>query len=324
MRIFQTFFSAALLALAALGAPSAQAADWPNKPITLVVPFAPGGTTDIVARAVGQKLGDALGQPVIVDNRAGAGGTLAAGLVARAPADGYTFLLATIAHAIAPSIYNNLPYNFERDLTPVGLVTTTPNVLIVNPKLPVQSVAELVAYIKAHPGQVNFGSAGNGSTEHMSGELFRSMTQTQITHVPYKGGAPMMLDLTGGQIQMAIETSPSAVPHVRAGKVRALAVTTLQRSPAYPGVPTLDESGLPGYNVSTWYALMAPSATPPAIVERMNAELNKVLHDPDLLKRFDEQGVSAGDMPLKDMPAFIRDETTKWGQVAKSAGLHVD
>lgn len=242
----------------------AAAQSWPEKPVTVVVPFASGGTTDIIARTIGQKMGESLRQPVVVDNRPGAGGTLGASNVARATPDGYTLLLATVAHTMAPGIYKKLPYDFTRDLVPVGLVALTPNVLLVGASMPVKSVAELIAYIKSHPGKVNYGSAGPGSTEHLSGELLRSMTGTDIVHVPYKGGAPMMTDLIAGQIQMAVETSPSAAPHVRSGKLRALAVTTAKRSPAYPGVPTLDESGIKGYEVTTWYALMAPRGTPEA------------------------------------------------------------
>jgi tripartite-type tricarboxylate transporter receptor subunit TctC len=307
-------------ALLATGAASAGAADWPAKPITLVVPFVAGGTTDIVARTVGQKLSESLKQPVIIDNRGGAGGTVGAAIVAKAPADGYTLFMATIAHSIAPGIYKRLPYDFQRDFDPVALVASTPNVLVVNEKVPATSVAELVAYIKANPGKVNFGSAGNGSTEHISGELFRSMTKTDITHVPYKGGAPMMADLMGGQIQMAIETSPSAAPHVRAGKVHALAVTTRARSSAYSGVPTLDEAGLKGYDMTTWFALMAPHGTPPELVQRLNAEVARVLQQPDVARRFEEQGVNAGNMKPAELAAFIGSETTKWVKVAKDSG----
>lgn len=309
-------------ALLAGPAASVHAADpWPSKPMTLIVPFAAGGTTDIVGRIIGQKLGEALHQAVIVENRAGAGGTVGAAMAARATADGYTYLLATVAHTMAPGIYKTLPYDFSKELDPVGLVALTPNILIVNQAMPVKSVAELVTYIKAHPGTVNFGSAGNGSTEHLSGELFRSMTGTSITHIPYKGGAPMMTDLMGGQIQMAIETSPSAAPYIRGGKVKALAVTTLKRSSAYPGVPTLDESGIKGFDVTTWYALMAPHGTPTAVVQRVSTELEKVLKLPEVQKRFEEQGLSAGDMTPVQLSGFIKAETTKWGAVEKQSGL---
>ncbi len=324
MTLFSRRGALAALSAAALAPLPLHAADWPAKPVTLVVPFAAGGTTDIIGRAIAQKLGEALGQQVLVDNRAGAGGTLGAASVAKAAPDGYTFLLATVAHTMAPGIYKTLPYDFMKELDPIGLVALTPNVLIVNPALPVKTVAELVAYIKANPGKVNYGSAGKGSTEHLSGELFRAMTGTDILHIPYKGGAPMMTDLMAGQIQMAIETSPSAAPHVRSGKVRALAVTTHRRSSAYPGVPTLDEAGVKGYDVTTWYAVVAPRGTPPAIEKRMAAELAKALKLPDLEKRFEEQGVSAGDMTPEQLAGFIRSETAKWTKVARDSGATVD
>jgi len=315
----------ALAAAGLLAGMGAQAADaWPSKPITLIVPFSPGGTTDILGRIVAKKLGDALHQTVVVDNRAGAGGTLGAGIAARAAPDGNTFFLATIAHAIAPSLYKSLPYDFIKDFDPVGLVATTPNVLIVNPKVPAKSVKELVAYIQANPGKVNFGSAGPGSTEHLAGELFRSMTGTQITHVPYKGGAPMMADLVGGQIQMALETSPSALPHVRAGAVRALAVTSARRSPAYPGVPTLSEAGVKGYDMITWFALMAPHGTPQPVIARVHKELQAALAAPDVKAQFDKQGVTPGDMPPSVLAGFIQQETKKWGRIVKQSGAKID
>jgi tripartite-type tricarboxylate transporter receptor subunit TctC len=321
-RVLVAALATAGLASAAL--PAAAADTWPAKPVTLIVPFAPGGTTDILGRIIGQKIGDALHQPVIVDNKAGAGGTLGAGIAARAPADGTTFFLATIAHAIAPGLYHNLPYEFTRDLDPVGLVAETPNVLIVNNALPVKNVRELIAYIKAHPGQVNYGSAGPGSTEHLAGELFRSMTGTQIQHVPYKGGAPMMADLLSGQIQMALETSPSAAPHVRAGRVRALAVTSAKRSPAYPGVPTLSEAGVKGYEMITWFALMAPHGTPAPIVQRMHAQLQEALASPDVQAKLADQGVTPGNMTPTQLGAFIRSETAKWGRIVKESGAKLD
>lgn len=313
------------ITLAAATTTAAFAADaWPSRPITLVVPFASGGTTDIIGRAVGQRLGEALGQPMVVDNRPGAGGTIGGALVARANPDGYTFLLATVAHTMAPGIYKTLPYDFQKDLAPIGMVALTPNVLLVNPSIPAKNVQELIAYIKAHPGKVNYGSAGIGSTEHLSGELFRAATHTDIAHVPYKGGAPMMTDLMAGQIQMAIETSPSANPHVKSGKVKALAVTTATRSAAYPGVPTVAESGVPGYEVTTWYALMAPQGTPEPIRQRMSAELARVLKQPDMQKRFEEQGVTAGDMAPVQLAGFIKSETTKWTKVAKDSGAKAE
>jgi tripartite-type tricarboxylate transporter receptor subunit TctC len=315
---------ALLLGVVSIFSARAQAQDYPARPITLVVPFAAGGSTDIVSRAVAQKLGEALHQTVVVENRPGAGGTLGAALVAKAPADGYTLFTATIAHAAAPGLYKNLGYDFQRDFDPVGLMAVTPNVLLVNPSVPAKTVGELIAYAKAHPGKLSYGSAGKGSTEHLAGELFRSMAKVDIAHIPYKGGAPMMNDLISGQIQMAIETSPSAEPHVRAGKVAALAVTTAKRSPVYPGVPTLDEAGVKGYEMSTWYALVAPHGTPAPVLKRLETELAKVLSLPDIRARFDEQGVTPGDLEGAKLGAFIRAETAKWQQVIKDGGISPD
>jgi tripartite-type tricarboxylate transporter receptor subunit TctC len=312
------------LFFSALGLESYAADAYPSKPITLIVPFAAGGTTDIVARAVAEKLGIELKQTIVIDNRPGAGGNLGAGIAAKSPADGYTLFMATVAHTMAPGLYKSLPYDFIRDLDPIALVALTPNVLLVNPSIPATNVDELVAYIKAHPHAVSYGSAGIGSTEHLSGEMFRSMTGTDLVHIPYKGGAPMMADLMAGQIQMAIETSPSAAPQVRAGRVRALAVTTAKRSSAYPGVPTLEEAGIKGFDVTTWFAIMVPHATPPAIERRLNTELLKILKLPDLQERFDQQGVSAGDMSRDQLAAFIKAETVKWTKVAKDSGASAD
>jgi len=299
-------------------------APWPIKPITIVIPFATGGTTDIVGREVGQKLSEALKQPVLIDNKPGAGGNLAAGLVSKVAPDGYTFLLSTVAHAMSPGLYKNLSYNFVQDFEPIAMVATTPNILIVNPKLPVKTVAELIAYIKANPNTVNFGSAGSGSTEHLSGELFKSMTNLQITHIPYKGGAPMMTDLMAGQIQMAIETSPSATPHIQSGKVRALGVTGTTHSSVFPDLPTVSEAGVKGYEVTTWYALMAPKGLSPSIEAKLTLELTKVLKDPDLLKHFTDQGVSAGNLKSTQLGEFIKAETIKWAKVVKDSGAVVD
>jgi tripartite-type tricarboxylate transporter receptor subunit TctC len=298
--------------------------EWPVKPVTIIIPFATGGTTDIIGREVGQKLSEALKQPVLIDNRPGAGGNLAAGLASKAAPDGYTLLLATVAHAMSPGLYKSLSYNFMQDFQPIGMVATTPNILIVNPKLPVKTLPELITYIKANPNSVNFGSAGSGSTEHLSGELFKSMANLQMTHIPYKGGAPMMTDLIAGQIQMAIETSPSATPHIQSGKVRALALTGTGRSSVFPDLPTVSEAGVKGYEVTTWYALMAPKGLNPNVEAHLATELSKVLKSPDLLKQFGDQGVTAGNMKSAQLAEFIKSETFKWAKVAKDSGATVD
>jgi tripartite-type tricarboxylate transporter receptor subunit TctC len=308
--------------LAVAGAVFAQA--WPSKPVTLMVPFAPGGTTDIVARPIAQALSQEFGQSFVVDNRAGAGGTLAAGLAARAAPDGYTLFVATVAHTMATSLYKSLPYDFEKDFVPITVLASVPNILVVNPSVPAKSVQELIAYAKANPGKLAYGSAGNGSTEHLSAELFKAMAGVDMVHVPYKGGAPMMTDLISGQIQVAIETSGSAAPHIQAGSVRALAVTTATRSPAFPSVPTLAESGLKGYDVTTWYAILAPKGTPGNIVNKIYSAVVKVLKTPDMKHRFEQFGAEPGGMPPEQFAVFIRSETAKWAKVVKESKATID
>ncbi len=307
------------VALAVCGTAGAQ--EYPTKPVTLIVPFAAGGTTDLVGRPLAQGLGERLGQTVVVDNRAGAGGTLGAAAAAKSPPDGYTLFLATIAHTIAPGIYHNLAYDFEKDFDPITVVAEVPNVLIVNPAVPAKTAAELIAYIKAHPGKVNFGSAGPGSVEHLSGELFRSMAGLDIVHVPYKGGAPMMTDLIAGHIEMAVETSGSALQHIKSGAVRALAVSTHERSPFFPDLPTLEEAGLKGYDVTTWYGLLAPHGTPAAIRDKLYRETVELLKSPNMIARLKDLGAVPGGEPPERFAAFIRSETAKWTKIAKEAGI---
>jgi tripartite-type tricarboxylate transporter receptor subunit TctC len=305
-------------------AASAFAQTWPSRSVTLMVPFAPGGTTDIVARPIAQALSQEFGQSFVVDNRAGAGGTLAAGIAARAAPDGYTLFVATVAHTMATSLYKSLPYDFERDFVPITVLASVPNILVVNPSVPAKSVQELIAYAKANPGKLAYGSAGNGSTEHLSAELFKAMAGVDMVHVPYKGGAPMMTDLISGQIQLAIETSGSAAPHIQSGSVRALAVTTAARSPAFPGVPTLAESGLKGYNVTTWYAILAPKGTPSDIVNKVYNAVVKVLKTPDMKQRLEQFGADPGGMPPEQFAVFIKSETAKWAKVVKESKATID
>ena len=313
------------LALAALALPRpATAEDWPARPVTLIVPFAPGGTTDIVARIVGQALSARLGQPVVVENLGGAGGTLGANQAAKAAPDGYTVFMATVAHTMAPGIYKSLPYDFVKDFEPITEVASVPNIVIVHPAVPAKTVAELLAYIRANPGKVNYGSAGIGSTEHMSGELFSAMANLKMVHVPYKGGAPMMADIIAGHIEMAIETSGSASPHIKAGSVRALAVSTAKRSPLFPDLPTLAEAGLPGYDVTTWYGMLVPAGTPAPIRDRLYKEMSEILKSSDIAARFRDIGADPGGEPPADFAAFIKNETAKWIKVAKDAHISVD
>ncbi|MDB5803551.1 MAG: putative Bug-like extracytoplasmic solute binding receptor, family [Betaproteobacteria bacterium] len=316
----------ALTLAAALLPAAAFAQAWPNHPITMIVPFAAGGTTDIVARAMAVELGRSLSTTVVVDNRAGAGGTLGAGVAAHASPDGYTIFMSTVAHAIAPSLYGpkRLNYDFERDLAPITVISSLPNLLLVNNSFPVKNEKELIAYLKANPGKFSYGSAGNGSIEHLSGALFTSLAGVQMVHVPYKGGAPMMTDLIGGTIQVAIETSGSAAPQVRSGKVRALGISTAKRSAAFPEIPTMIEAGLPGYDVTTWYGLLAPHGTPPEIITRLYNASAAILKTPEMKKRLEDIGADAGGMPPAEFAAFIKTETAKWAKVVKESGATVE
>jgi tripartite-type tricarboxylate transporter receptor subunit TctC len=318
----------ACLLLALAGGPAvaqeSPTKEWPARPITLVVPFAAGGTTDLVGRPLAQGLAARLGHSVIVDNRAGAGGTIGAAIAAKSPPDGYTLFLATIAHTIAPGMYKNLSYDFVRDFDPITVVAEVPNVLIVHPSVPAKTSAELIAYARANPGKVNFGSAGPGSVEHLAGELYRSMAGINIVHVPYKGGAPMMTDLIAGHIEMAIETSGSALQHIKAGAVRALAVSTRTPSPFFPGLPTLNEAGLPGYDVTTWYGLLAPKGTPAAVEAKLYQTVSELLKSPDMTAHLADLGAVAGGEPPSIFAAFIAAETAKWAKVTKEAGVTVE
>jgi tripartite-type tricarboxylate transporter receptor subunit TctC len=318
--------TAALFALlGSLFAPaSVSAEDWPTKPITIVVPFVAGGTTDIVARIIAQPLSERLHQSIVIENGGGGGGTIGAGNAARAQPDGYTIFMATVAHTMAPGIYKKLSYDFEKDFDPITIAASVPNILIVNPSLPVKTVAELIAYIKANPGKVNYGSAGIGSTEHMSGALFRSLAGLDIVHVPYRGGAPMLGDLVAGHIQMSIETSGAATPFIKADQVRALAVSPAKRSALFPELPTLAESGLAGYDVTTWYGVLVPKGTPQPIRDKLYAELVQVLKSPDVVARLRDIGAEPGGAPPAQFAAFIHAETEKWIKLAKDAGIQAD
>ncbi len=322
---FKAVAIAFCLGLAALAlSRSAVAEDWPARPITIVVPFAAGGTTDIVARIVSQPLSARLGQSVIVENLGGAGGTLGANQAAKATPDGYTIFMATIAHTMAPGIYKTLPYDFEQDFEPITVIAYVPNIVIVHPSMPAKTIGELLAYIRANPGKVNYGSAGIGSTEHMSGELLSAMANLKMVHVPYKGGAPMMADLIAGHIEMAVETSGSASPHIKAGGVRALAVSTAKRSPLFPDLPTLAEAGLTGYDVTTWYGLLVPKGTPAAVRERLYKELSEILKPPEIATRLSDIGANPGGETPAEFAAFIKSETAKWIKLAKDAHISVE
>ncbi len=315
------------LALAALpGGADAIAQVYPSKPIRFVVPYPPGGSVDIAARALGQKLSEAWGQPVVVDNRAGAGGNIGADLVAKSPADGYTLLMGAVAtHAINPTLYAKIPYDPVKDFTPVALVVQVPNILVVNPSVPAKSVKELIELARAKPGTLNFGSGSTGSTGHLAGELFNTMADVKMVHIPYKGAAPAMADLLAGQVQLMFDNLANALPNVKAGRLRALAVTTLTRSPAVPDLPTIAESGLPGFDLTTWFGVMVPAGTAPEIVAKLNAEIVRALATKDMHERLEKMGAEA---PTNNTPerfaAFIRTEAAKYAKVVKESGAKVE
>jgi tripartite-type tricarboxylate transporter receptor subunit TctC len=303
----------------------AQAQAWPSKPIRYIVPFAAGGTTDILGRMVGAKLAEALGQPVVVENRAGAAGALGVEMLAKAAPDGYTFGGGTISsHAINVSLYSKLPYDPVKDFTPITMLATLPNMLIVHPSLNVNTVAELIALLKANPNKYSFGSAGNGTSQHMSGELFKAMTGVSMQHIPYKGSGPMIPDLLAGTISLSFENMTTAFPPAKSGKLKALAVTTSKRSFVAPEVPTLAEAGLPGYDISSWQAMFAPAGLPKEIHARVYAEVAKALKSPDVAKRLQELGLDAGGMPPEELSALIRSDIPKLGKIVKDSGAKVD
>ena len=292
----------------------------------MVVPYPPGGPLDIMARAIGQKLTEAWSQPVVVDNRAGAGGNIGADLVAKSAPDGYTLLMGAVAtHAINPTLYGKMPYDPVKDFAPVALVAQVPNVLVVHPALPVKSVRQLIELARERPGNLNFGSGSTGSTGHLAGELFKTMAGVQMVHIPYKGGAPAMADLLAGQVQLMFDNLANALPNVKAGRLRALAVTTLARSPAMPELPTIAESGLPGFDLTTWFGVLVPAGTPPEIVAKLNAEIVRALNAKDMRERLEKMGAEP---PANNTPehfaAFIRAEAAKYAKVVDESGARVD
>ena len=315
------------VALVCTPASMAASADiaYPVKPVRLVVGFAPGGGTDATARTISVKLGPELGQQIIVDNRPGAAGNIGSELVARAAPDGYTLEMGTVGtHAINPSLYAKMPYDHVKDFVPIVLVAGVPNVLVVNPAVPVNSVQELIAYARANPGKLNFASSGSGTSIHLSGELFKTMTGVQMTHVPYKGSAPALTDLMGGQVQLMFDNLPSSLAFIKAGKLKALAVTSATRAAALPDVPTIAESGVPGFEASSWFGIVAPAGTPREVVNKVNAEINKWLASPEAKEKLASQGaIAAGGSP-EDFAKHIAAETAKWAAVIKASGARAD
>jgi tripartite-type tricarboxylate transporter receptor subunit TctC len=298
---------------------------YPNKPIKLVVPFPPAGSTDISARAVAGKLGERLGHPVVIENRPGAGGNIGTDVVAKAAPDGYTLVVGTVGtHAINQSLYSKMPYDNLKDFVPVVLLSTTPNVLVTQRDFAANSVADVIRLAKAKPGELTFASSGNGTSIHLSGELFNSMAGTKMQHIPYKGSAPMLIDLISGQVNMAFDNLSASMVHIKGGKLKALAVTGTQRSAQLPDVPTVAEAGLPGYDSTSWNAIYAPAGTPRDIVDKLNREVNAILSSPETRKYFAEQGAEAGGGTPQQLMDLTRAETAKWAKVVKDSGAKVD
>ena len=324
-----SFVCALLLATIAVlpgGTTLAQAtAPFPSKPVRIVVPFPAGGPLDTTGRVLAQELSKAWGQSVVVDNRPGAGGNIGADLVAKSAPDGYTVVMGALStHAVNPSLYPSMPYDAVRDFAPITLVAVTPNVLVVNPSLPVNSVKELVAYAKANPNKLSFGSGSNGSAGHLAGELFKVDTGTDVVHVPYKGAAPAMQALLAGDTQFMFDNLASAMPQVKAGKLRALAVTTAKRSSLAPELPTMAEAGLAGFDISTWFGLLAPAGTPPEVIVRWNADVVKILRSPEMRERMVAQGAEPAPTTPAEFAAFIATELPKYAKIVKASGAKVD
>jgi tripartite-type tricarboxylate transporter receptor subunit TctC len=326
----QALAGIALLAMGFIATPASAQTGWPNKPVRIVVPFTPGGTTDILARAVAPELSKALGQSFVVDNRAGAGGNVGADLVAKSPADGYTLLMGTVGtHGINKSLYTKMPFDPQKDFAPITLVAGVPNVMVMNTekaaKLGISSVADFVRYARANPGKLSMASSGNGTSIHLAGELFKSQNGIFMTHIPYRGSGPALLDMVSGNVDVMFDNLPSAMPQIKGGKLKAFAVTSAQRSSAMPDLPTVEEAGkLKGFEASSWFGLLAPAGTPPDIVNRIQQEVAKALNTPAMKEKMLAQGaIPSGNTP-QQFAQLIDAEITKWAQVVKDSGAKVD
>lgn len=309
---------------AVLAAPLAAADTYPTKPIRLIAPSSPGSGVDIVARFLGQKLSENLQQQIVVDNRAGAGANLGAEIAAHAARDGYTLFVGTPAHTINPALYSKLKYDILKDFAPVTLLTTGQYVLAVHPAVAAKSVKELTALARAKPGQLNFASAGNGNATHLAGELYKSLARVDIVHVPYKGTGPALTDLIGGQVQFMFPNLTAAMPQMKSGKLRVLAVTGAKRSQAVPDLPTMEEAGVPGYSVTSWYALLAPAGVSGEVLKRLHAETVKAMSAPDMKERLAGEGAEPATSTPAELTAFLKEEITKWGKVIKAAGIKAE
>ena len=300
---------------------SAQSQPYPNKPIKIISPFATGGIADTFSRVVGQGLSESLGQPVVVENKTGGGGNIGADFVAKAPADGYTLVMGNIgSHAVNPYLIKNMPYDPLKDFEPVAYVLDAEGLLVVNPTIPVKNVTELIAYVKARPGQVSYGSGGMGTTSHLAGELFKSLAKVDMTHIPYKGNAPAITDLIGGQTQVMFATMPTVLPYVKTDKLKALAVIGSSRASSLPDVPTVAET-LPGFDVSNWIGIFAPAGTPKPIINKLNAEIIKIMQQPAVQKRLETEGAKFKPMTPEAFGAFQKNEALKWAKTIKDSGI---
>jgi tripartite-type tricarboxylate transporter receptor subunit TctC len=299
-------------------------AQYPAKPVRWIVPFPPGGGSDALARIMSPKLAEALGQQVLIDNRPGAGANIGAELAAKAPPDGHTILMGNVAHAINATLYAKPGYDVVRDFAPVNLLASTPNIVVVHPSLPVRSIQELVALAKSRPKELDVASSGSGSSAHLAGELFNSMTGVRMNHVPYKGGGPAVAALIGGEVSVGFATTPSVIGHVKSGKLRGLAVTTSKRSPATPDLPTVSEAGVKGFEAGTWYGLLVPTGTSKDIIARLHAEATKVLGQPDTKQRLGAAGFEAIGSTPEQFGSYIRSEVDKWGKVVRTAKVRID
>ena len=303
---------------------AAGAQEFPSKPIRMVAPFAPGGATDLLARVIGQKMTERFGQSVLIDNRTGAGGNIGAEIVAKAPPDGYTLLLGGVPHAIGMSLYRKLGYDLTKDLAPVAMIATFPSAIVLHPSLPAKSIKELIGLAKSQPGQLNFGSAGNGSPNHLALELFNTMARVKMTHVPYKGTGQMVVDLVAGQLQLASMGFPAALQNVKAGKLRVIAVTSASRSPLLPDVPTVAETGLPGFDVTSWYGVFGPAALPAEIASRLNGEIAAMTVAPDVKERLAALGAEPAKMSPDELGRYVKNEVARWSKVVKDSGARLD
>lgn len=327
MKFLMPWLHLGLLATAVLATPfatKAQTADYPDKPIRLVVPYPPGGGTDVIARIVQERLQALLGQPLIIENRGGAAGAIGTDIAAKSPPNGYTVLFTLSSHTINPAIYPKLPFNTAKDFEPVGMVASLPQILVASPDFPAKTVAELVALAKAHPGTLSFASVGNGSPGHLAGELMKLRTGIEMTHIPYRGGGPAVTDVLGGQVSLLWVSIPAAAQFIKSGKLKALAVSTQKRGATFPDIPTMQEAGVPDFEVDSWYAMFVPAKTPPAIIKKLNSAINTVVHEPTIQAKLLAQGSEGVGGTPEELGKVVSTELVRWKKLAKDASIKVD